>query len=290
MSGRVPAVSTAASNGYPIETALDELAALGVAAVEPAFIRGYTSFDEGDFSETGARRLANALAARGLTVQGVSAHLDLSSPEAGAMLRRRIAFAGSLGAPVLITNAGPEAGRAAILARLDAALPELDAAGVTLALENPGHGTGDLIGRGEAGAALVSALGSPRARLNIDVGNLLTSVAGVEPGLSATLPLAAHAHLKDVAEDGPDWRFVALGDGLVNWRAARAAIARLAPGLPVAVELPLRLRRLGRGDPVRAAGPLPLPAIREAMRRSLRAWDEAARPLHQTPPRSRSVS
>lgn len=275
-AGAQPAVSTAAFDGYPIEVALDELAALGVRAVEPAFIRGYTSFDEGAFSETGAQRLADALAARGLAVQGVSAHLDLSSPEAGAMLRRRIGFAGALGAPVLITNAGPEAGRAAILARLDEALPELEAAGVTLALENPGHGSGDLIGQGEAGAALVSALGSSRVRLNLDVGNLLTYAGGVEPGLSAALPFAAHAHLKDVATHGPDWRFVALGDGLVDWRAARAAMARLAPGLPVAVELPLRLSRPGRGDPVRAAEPLPLPAIREAVRRSLRAWSEAA--------------
>jgi sugar phosphate isomerase/epimerase len=271
-----PAVSTAAFDGHPLEVALDELAALGVTAVEPAFIRGYTSFDEGAFSEAGARTLAGALAGRGLAVQGVSAHLDLSLPGAGAMLRRRIGFAEALGAPVLITNAGPEGARAAILARLDEALPGLEAAGVTLALENPGHGTGDLIGRGEAGAALMSALGSPRIRLNLDVGNLLTSAGSVEPGLSAALPFATHAHLKDVAADGPDWRFVALGDGLVDWRAARAAMARLAPGLAVAVELPLRLRRPGRGDPARAAEPLPLPAIREALGRSLRAWAEAA--------------
>lgn len=270
-----PAISTAAFDGHPMEAALDGIAALGVGLVEPAYIRGYTEFDEGSFSESAAGRLRLALAERGLRARGVSAHMDLSGPDAPGMLARRIGFAGALGAGILITNAGPAEGRAAILACLDGALPALEAAGVVLALENPGHGAGDLIGQGEDGAALVAALGSPHVRLNVDVGNLLTYAGGVEPGLSAALPQAAHAHLKDVAEDGPDWRFVPLGEGMVDWRAAAGVMARLAPGLPVAVELPLRLRRPGRGDPVRAREPLPIPAIRDALRRSLDAWERA---------------
>lgn len=272
-----PAVSTAVFDGHPMEVAFAELASLGVTRVEPAFIRGYTDFGEDSFGEAGAARLAAALRAEGLEVQGVSAHMDLSGPDAGAMLARRIAFAGRVGARVLITNAGPSARRDAILRRLEEALPALEAGGVTLALENPGHGTGDLIGRGEKGAALVRALEAPRVRLNVDVGNLLTYAGSVEPGLSSALPLAAHAHLKDIAEEGPDWRFVPLGDGLVDWVAVAGALRRLSPGLPVAVELPLRLSRPGRADPVRAAGPRPLPVLRDAIRRSLSAWAEASR-------------
>jgi sugar phosphate isomerase/epimerase len=270
-----PAVSTAAFDGHPMERALDEIAALGV-PVEPAFIKGYTEFDETTFAEPGAARLARALTARGLRAQAVSAHMDLSAEGADAMLARRIAFAGLIGAPILVTNAGPAAGRTAILRRLDDALPLLEGAGVVLALENPGHGKGDLIGRGEEGAALVAALGSPLVRLNLDVGNLLTYAGGVEPGLSAALPAAAHAHLKDIAEDGLDWRFVPLGEGSVDWRAVAGAMTRLAPGLPVAIELPLRLRRPRRADPLRAANPLPIAAIRDALARSLAAWARAA--------------
>ncbi len=267
-----PAVSTAAFDGHPMEVALDELAALGVEAVEPAFIKGYVDFDESAFSEASADRLSRLLAERRLSVQAVSAHMDLSAPVAGEMLARRVAFAGALRARVLITNAGPARARDAIVRHLEGALPWLEAAGVTLALENPGHGTGDLIGRGEEGAALIRALGAPQLRLNLDVGNLCTYAGGLEPGLSAALPQAAHAHLKDIAEDGPDWRFVALGEGMVDWTTVRQAMARLAPGLPVAIELPLRLRRPGRGDPVRAPKPLPLPVLRDAVRTSLSAW------------------
>lgn len=267
-----PAVSTAVFDGHPWEAGLDALAGLGVERVEPAFIRGYVEFGGEGFSDAAAARLSRLLAERGLGVQAVSAHMDLSDVDADEMLVRRIDFAALLGAGILITNAGPAQRRPVILQRIAAALPRLEEAGVVLALENPGHGSGDLIGRGEEGAALVEAIGSSRVRLNLDVGNLCTYAGGLEPGLSAALPQAAHAHLKDIAEDGPDWRFVALGEGMVDWTAVRHAMARLAPGLPVAIELPLRLRRPGWGDPVRAPEPLPLPILRDAVRTSLSAW------------------
>ncbi len=270
-----PAVSTAAFDGHPWEAALDALASLGVRRVEPAFIKGYVELSEEDFATASAARLSRMLAERGLGVQAVSAHMDLSEPEAGPMLARRIGFAAALGASILVTNAGPAAARGAILARIEEALPRLDEAGVVLALENPGHGGGALIGRGEDGAALVATLGSPRVRLNVDLGNLLTYAGSVEPGLSAALPFAAHAHLKDVGEDGPDWRFVPMGEGLVDWGAAKATLAQLAPGLPVTLELPLRLSRPGRRDPVRLGEPVPIPAILDALRRSLAAWAAA---------------
>ena len=271
-----PAVSTAAFDGYPLDVAFDELAKMDVVQVEPAFIRGYTDFDEATFTEAAARRLGHALADRGLCVQGVSAHMDLAAQEADAMLARRIEFAQALGARILITNAGPASGRSAILQRIEAAIPALQAADITLALENPGHGRGDLIGRGDEGAALVALLDVRCVRLNVDVGNLLTYAGSVEPGLSAALPFAAHAHLKEVADDGPDWRFAPLGDGLLNWGAVAGTIRHLAPGLPVALELPLRLRRPSRGDPVRSEAPIPLPVIRDALQRSLAAWSQVA--------------
>lgn len=274
----VPAVSTAAFDGHPLEAALDAIATLGAGRVEPAYIRGYTAFDEDDLSEPAAARLAGLLADRGLGAQAVSAHMDLSRPGAAAMLARRIRFAASLGAPILVTNAGPAAARETILARLDGARAALEETGVTLALENPGHGAGDLIGRAGDGAALVEAVGDPLVRLNLDLGNLVTYAGGAALDLVAlarALPLAAHAHLKDVAEEGPHWRFVPLGGGLVDWLAVRRLIDRHAPSLPLAVELPLRLSRPRRGDPVRASVPPPFPAIVEALRRSLTAWAAA---------------
>lgn len=273
----LPAVSTAAFDGHSRPAAFERLAGLGLREIEVAFIRGYTDFDEDDLSEAEARRLRRDAAALALGVRAVSAHMDLGADGAGDMLARRIAFAAESGAALLVTNAGPATSRPAILRRLEEALPRLEAAGIILALENPGHGTGDLIGRGEDGAALMAALDHPRLGLNVDVGNLVTYAGALEPGLSAALPWAVQVHLKDVAEDGPDWRFVPLGEGMVDWRATAAAMARDAPGLPVTIELPLRLHRPGRASPVRAAAPVPLDRIAEALRRSLDAWEGARR-------------
>jgi len=107
------------------------------------------------------------------------------------------------------------------------------------------------------------------------VGNFLTyrGAARLDQALAHALPHAVHAHLKDVAAVGPDWRFVPLGEGMVDWRAVATSIARLASNLPVAIELPLRLVRPVRGDPRRAAEPVPLPVIQAAIGRSLFAWE-----------------
>ncbi len=271
----VPAISTAAFDGYPMEVALDVIAAVGVRFVEPAYIKGYTAFDEDSFSAGSAARLARMLAERSLVVRSVSAHMDLSAPGAGTMLTRRIAFAQAIGAKVLITNCGPAVDRSEILAVLDAAAIELDAADVTLALENPGHGSGDLIGRAVDGVQVVTALDAPRIGLNVDVGNLLTydTATPLDIALGTALPHSVHAHLKDVAAVGPDWRFVPLGEGMVDWRAVAASIVKLAPDLLVAIELPLRLDRPGRGDPRRSVYSVPLPIIQAAIDRSLATWN-----------------
>nr|WP_255453747.1 TIM barrel protein [Paracoccus sp. S-4012] len=254
------------------------MAALGMTGVEPAFIRGYVDFDERDLGVEDAAALRRRLAAHGLTAPAVSAHFDLSHPDAPAMLARRIGFTAGLGAAILITNAGPAADECAILRVIEGALPELEAAGVTLALENPGHGTGDLIGNGRVGAALMARINHPGVGLNYDAGNVFTySGGGTRPDddLPHALRHVVHLHLKDIADDGAGaWRFCPLGEGLIDWTAvARALAARPAP--PCGLELPLRLRRPGRGDPVRAPDPAPLETIRAGLAASRAHWAAA---------------
>ena len=262
-------VSTVLYDGHPVEAALDAIAAAGAGHVEPAFIAGYMDFEEASFTEGAGRDLAARAAAAGLGVHAVSAHADLSAPGAPAMLRRRIAFAEAIGARALVTNAGPAARRAAVRACLDACLPACEAAGLTLALENPGHGSGDLLPDGAAGAAFVAEFDTPALALNYDAGNVHTYACGrVQPAedFPAGAGSVAHLHLKDVALAPEGWTFCALGEGAIDY----AALWPLIPAdLPAALELPLRLHRPGRGDPVRRAEPLPLAALDRALRRAL---------------------
>lgn len=266
---RTVSVSTALFDGYPMEAAINEIAAAGARFVEPAFIRGYLAFDESAFSEASGGRLERLIRESGLSAIAVSAHLNLGLPDAVPMLRRRVAFASRLGSSFLITNAGARRNREDVLAAVLAVLPDCEQAGVVLALENPGHGTDDLIGNGGEGAELIKAIGSPLVRLNYDAGNVFTYSGGAlrpENDIAAALPLVAHLHLKDVAERAQGWFFSALGEGSLDYPALWR---RLPRDLPVGIELPLRLERRRRADPVRGAETVPMPSIRTALRRSL---------------------
>lgn len=260
------AVSTAVFDGHPLNVGLDTLADMGVRWVEPAFIRGYVDFTEADFETPAAKRLARAISERGLCASALSAHMNLADDGAVEALRRRISCASTLGAPFLITNAGPKAGEARIKACIEAVIPALEDAGITLALENPGHGSGDLAGTASDACALVDDLGADRVGLNVDVGNFATYLGGVDPmpEIRQAMPRAVHVHLKDYRADGSNWIFTALGEGSLNF----PAILEATGGVPRAIELPLRLRRPGRKDPVREEM-LSLGSIRESLRRSI---------------------
>ncbi|TPI10479.1 sugar phosphate isomerase/epimerase [Mesorhizobium sp. B4-1-3] len=262
-----------------MELAIQEIAQAGAMHVEPAFIRGYIDFEEGMFTSTNASRLRAMAETAGLGIKAVSAHLDLSGPEAVDELSRRINFAGALGASFLITNAGPMTKRAGIRRAIDAVLPRLEQSGVTLALENPGHGRGDLLGNARMGAGFVREIGSRQVCLNHDAGNVFTySHEATQPAedIGAAIDTIGHAHLKGVVSRDAGWTFCALGNGAVDylkyWRM-------LPPALPVSIEMPLRLERPQHRDPQRRNTPVDMPTIRAALQESLRFVNalEAAR-------------
>lgn len=266
---RIISVSTALFDGYPMEQAIEEIAAAGVHSLEPAYIEGYVDFDESAFSPANGRRLAARTASAGMTVTAVSAHLNLVRRDASHMLRARIVFAGLLGARFLITNAGSAADRDSIVALLREVAPECRAAGVQIALENPGHGSGSLIGGAADGRKLLSTLGLPEVGLNYDVGNVFTyshERVAPEDDLRGTESGILHVHLKDVASSAAGWEFTAIGDGSIDYRAVWAELSR---DVPVCIELPLRLDRTDRTAPSRRVSRVPLVTIRTAMRRSL---------------------
>jgi sugar phosphate isomerase/epimerase len=272
MAGTAPvlSLSTVVFDGWGLDVAVAETAALGLTRIEPAYIAGYLDFDETAFSDAAASGLRGLMEREGLGAQAVSAHMDLGLPGAPDMLARRVRFAARIGAPVLITNFSTAEHEAAALATVEGALPLAEQAGVVIALENPGHGDGSLIPSGREGAKLAECFDHPQLRLNWDAGNVVTYNRGaVDPlaDLAAAMPWLAHLHLKDVAEEGPDWRFCAIGEGMAPCRKALAA----ACGIPAGLELPLRLWRPGRGDPQRRSERLPLDTIRNAVRRSLQA-------------------
>lgn len=269
---RIISVSTAVFDGYGFDAAIDGIAACGAGWIEPAYIGGYVDFGEADLTEAAAEALSRRIRAGGLRVNAVSAHMDLGSarPSTDEMLARRVRFAAALGARFLITNAGLAAQKDAVHRRIEAILPICHAAGVVLAVENPGHGAGALVGHAADGDMLVRHFDDPRLRMNYDAGNAYSySGADLQPGADiarADMASIGHLHIKDLRAKGRDWEFCAAGAGEVDY----AALWPLIPAdLPLSLELPLRLRRPLRGDPVRQSGIAPEAVVRESVRRSL---------------------
>lgn len=274
-------VSTVVCDGYEMAHGFAILAAAGVQRVEPAFIKGYVEFDEGSFSDTHAAQMRAALADAGLDVLALSAHVDLGFEESIDQLKRRLEFASAIGAQILITNASTLPHVSAFHATLDTCLPFIESLGITLALENPGHGEASLIPDGKTGANLIRTLDHPNVRLNYDVGNVVTYghlSGGVHDDFAAALPYCAHLHFKDVAEVGPDWSFCAIGEGIVDYKGVLATMSGTPLPPPIGLELPLRLSRPGRGDPVRWSERATIPAIQDAVRKSMRLITGSCQP------------
>jgi sugar phosphate isomerase/epimerase len=270
---RPVSVSTVAYDGYPLGLAFEQIASLGFALLEPAFIKGYLEFSEDDFEAKQAARLRKLMSDCGLGALAISAHMDQGHPEAPDMMARRLRFASEIGAKIVITNSTTIERRPALRRMLDANMPVAENLDLIIALENPGSGRTNLMTGGISGAKLIASIGHPRVKMNYDVGNTLTCSEGAirpEDDIAEALPFCANVHLKTFTRLADRWRPAALGEGEIDSRRINLALAGYS-NLPVTIELPLRMIRLFGADPQRQAEPPPTAAILEALRESKRS-------------------
>jgi sugar phosphate isomerase/epimerase len=264
---RTLSVSTVVFEGYSLEIAFAEIAAQGFRWVEPAYIKGYMDFTEADFTEDNGRRVRAMMAQEGLDAVAISAHFDNGLPEAEAMLKRRLHFAAALGARYVITNSTSEDCRSRFLRNIEASLPLTEALDLVIALENPGHGKTDMMRTGEMARDVIKQINHENLRLNYDVGNALTCSEGAirpEDDLLQALDVSCHMHLKDMQMENDSWRYVALGQGAIDYQTVLDRIARQTD-CPLCIELPLRLIRKFHEAPSRGSEVLILDDIRSAI-------------------------
>jgi sugar phosphate isomerase/epimerase len=272
---RVISVSSMAFDGYPLETALDELADLGVRSVEPASVdKVFQHLTEEDFCEGRAAWLREQMAARGLACVSLSAHMDLSQSDSVDRFRRRLEFARAIGARIVNTIAGPTAALAGFRANIPAIGKRAADLGLTVALEN--HG--DLVDRGRQIVEFIEAVGNPAVRVNYDTGNAwYYAKGGLDPAaeLAEVAPVVAHVHLKAPRVDDGVMRWVALGEGVLDLAAIGRVLRQRLPAVPVCIELSLRQRSRNFEPRWRTPEVPPLPEIRGFITRSLRALQAA---------------
>jgi sugar phosphate isomerase/epimerase len=268
---RVISVSTMAFDGYSLETALDELAGLGVRYIEPASVdKVFQHLTEEDFCDDRAAWLREQLGARGLTCVSLSAHMDLTQEESVDRFRRRLEFAAAIGARIVNTIAGPTGGLAGFRANIPAIGGRAAELGLTLALEN--HG--DLVDRGQQIVEFIRGVDIPAVRANYDTGNAwYYSKGAINPvvELEQIASVIAHVHLKTPKIVDGLMRWVALGEGELDFPATGRVLQQRLPGVPVSFELSPRQRSRDFEPRWRAPEVPSLQEIRGIIDRSLKA-------------------
>ncbi len=268
---RIVSVGSVAFDGYSLETALDELAGLGIACVEPSSVdRVFQHLVEADFCEARAIWLREEMARRNLRCLSLSAHMDLTQADSVDRFCRRLEFAQAIGARIVNSIAGPAANLAGFLANIPALAERAAALGLIIALEN--HG--DLLDRGRQIRAFIEGLGLPAVRVNYDTGNAwYYSQGGIDPAaeLEELAPVMAHVHLKAPRVEDGLMRWVALGDGRLNLPAISRVLRQRLPGIPVSIELSLRQRSRDFEPRWRSPEVPSLPEIRDIIGRSIQA-------------------
>jgi sugar phosphate isomerase/epimerase len=268
---RIISVSTMAFDGYSLETALDELAGLGVRCVEPASVdKVFQHLVEDDFCDTRAAWLREELRARDLACVSLSAHMDLSRPDSTERFVRRLEFAAAIGARIVNTIAGPITGLDGFRANIPTIGKRAADLGLILALEN--HG--DLVDRGNQIIQFIQQIGIPAVRVNYDTGNAWYYAKGqIDPvaELAEVAPVVAHVHLKSPKIMDGLLRWVALGEGELDLAGAGRILRDRLPGIPVSFELSPRQRSRNFEPRWRAPEVPPLPEIRGIIDRSLKA-------------------
>ncbi len=270
---RIVSVSTMAFDGYPLEVALDELAALGVRHVEPASVdKIFQHLVEEDFCDTRAVWLRNELAARRLACLSLSVHMDLTGPDAVERFHRRLAFARNVGARCVNSIAGPAERGEAFRKNIVAIAERARDLGVVIALEN--HG--DLVDREQQVLDFIREVNHPAVRVNYDTGNAWYYSKGqINPAeeLALLAPVVAHVHVKTPKIVDGLLRWVALGDGILDLPALARVLKGQMPGVPVSYELSPRQRSRDFEPRWRTPEVPPLADLRDMIRQSLRALE-----------------
>ncbi|MDX9939707.1 MAG: sugar phosphate isomerase/epimerase family protein [Sphaerochaetaceae bacterium] len=243
------AVNLLVFNQIPLAQALDAVRDAGCSVIELAYTAGYATFDEHyAFTEEAADRIVDELRLRCLTCRSVAAHIDLGEKDALERFTRRLKFAHRVGASIIISNTSTVDKREVFgknIVELSKVAASLD---LTIALENPGDGAGNLLDSGVGGARLVDGLSLSNVRLNYDYSNAI-SYAGmdlaVQEDCAAAVPRSVNLHLKDLKRDEAAgvWNFCAIGEGDHDYAVLLREVKRQDRPPYVSLELPLHMRR-----------------------------------------------
>ncbi len=194
------------------DQALPHLASIGVKHVE---VRA----PEAD----GVAALADQLAAHGLSATSVQAACPVDREDLPELLNAACASAAALGAKIVFVSAkAGETPLDIVHARLRAAGDAAQSHGVKLAMET--HP--DLCDHGAKMVETMRAIDHPNVGINFDTANIYYYNEGVDglAELRTAIDYIVAVHLKDTNGGYKTWYFPTLGEGIVDYPGAFAAL------------------------------------------------------------------
>ncbi len=247
--------------GVGLRAQLDALAELGWSWIELRTVEGTAV---ADLDEAAFARLADTLAARGLTVAGVASRIgNWARPVTGdfdqdldelAVLAPRCAALGTRYIRVMsYLNAGldeHEWGRRAVY-RMRELAGRAERAGLVLLHENC---TGWAATKTERMLTLLDAVDSPALRLLFDTGNGIAYGYEAYDMLADILPHVAHVHVKDAGGDATDPVYTLPGAGRCRVAECLELLLRSGYTGVWSIEPHLSLRPHGSGPSASSGG------------------------------------
>lgn len=266
-------VNTMAYQGYALDSAFKKIADLGATHVELSFTTGYVEgLSEDYFSVKNAKAVKRMIVDTGLDTIALGGHINLGADDAVDAFKRRIDFAGEIGAGIIHTNAAPSVLQDRFYRNIEVLAEFAEDRNMVIALENPGDGRDTLVHSGKSGASVIERIGSESVRLNYDVSNTYSySGGGVLPesDIRYALPCLAHLHFKDMKKIQGGWLFTEIGKGVIHYPELFEALAEQAVQVPIAIEFPRNYQRNEKFQMQKISSPPDLGEINRIIKGSL---------------------
>lgn len=267
-------VNTSIFDGHDMDVAFSLIKQTGYKYVELAYNQGYVGdLDDSLFSPGNAERIRKLLDKHQLKTLALGCTFNLARAEAVSWLQTRIQFAQRIGVNLLNVCTASRRDYAALVKNLQQIAPVLQQAECQLLIENGGDHNYDAFALTHEGEQLLHDVNASSIAFNGDAGNMvsLRPEADAIGEVLQMLPNMRHCHIKDVVKLENEYRFPAIGQGLLDYSRLIPVLA--AHEIPCTLEIPLRMHRLADSTPQRSSTPVPVDRIVNVLSESKRFID-----------------
>lgn len=237
---RIIGVNSNCYHGYPIETALEGIAAAGFHYVELTATKSWTEHVFPDQSFAHLSEIKDQMEKLKLVPFAMSGHCNLMDPERLKDFIMNIRLADFFGCDYIVSSVGEAhlkdketSTDETVAEHIRQLLPYLEQYRMTLVLESHGaHGSGAALKR------ITDLVHSELVGINYDTANVVF-YGRVQPekDILGCMDAVKYMHLKDKAGKDDEWNFPALGEGKINFPAIFSELDAANNACPFSIEI-----------------------------------------------------